>query len=231
MKRAAICLTISLVAMLAGVGAISAQALPALLLLPGETGSVLFASLANTFTVSLENELERIEGEGGLLKLHFPNSATNLGTFELAFSKVIEPISAIICKTNGDPEGEVLVPRGEFHLVYDSLTSLGVAALLLINEFSIECGTAKIPVKGTALVLLKPLGSELLTTQEATGRLRCVVGGPGKAEDKKWWNGSGALQTALLLAKFKSAFGFEESCLNIEGELKLKPSRMAEIMG
>ena len=91
---------------------------------------MLFASLANTFTVSLENELERIEGEGGLLKLHFPNSATNLGTFELTFSKVM-----------------------------------------------------------------------------------------------------GALQTALLLARFKSEFGFEESCLNIEGELKLKPSRMVEIMG
>ncbi|MHB8242546.1 MAG: hypothetical protein ACYDHN_11195 [Solirubrobacteraceae bacterium] len=232
MRSAVVCSMISMVAILAGVGAGSALALPVLLLLPGETGSVLFESLANTFTVRLENELEAIEGEGGSLKLHFPNSTNNLGTFELGFSKVIVPILGIPCHTTGDAEGEVLVPRGEVHLVFDSLgSSLGVAALLLINEFPITCSTTVLKTRGMALVLLKPLNTEVLTTQELSAKLRCVVGGPGKAEDKTWWNATGALQTAQLLSKFKEGFPFEESCFDIENELKLKPKRMVELMG
>jgi hypothetical protein len=207
----------------------SAIALPAVLLLGSEVGSLLLRSLTNTFVASLQTGISTYLGEGVLIVLHFPNAATNLGTYEYLILKMLETRSKETCHTPGDAEGEVLFPRREFHLVFDSLTVLGVAALLLVPEFEFVCGngTQKVKVKGSVLALLTPINTEVLVGGDFQFVIRCAKF--GAAEETKFWNASGVLQSTLFEANV--GVGFEQACLDIRGTVLLGTSRMAEIMG
>jgi hypothetical protein len=224
------CLAVLAVCVLGSAAAVSAIALPAVLLLGGEVGSLLLRSLTNTFIASLQTAISTYLGEGVLLVLHFPNAATNLGTYEYLILKMLETGSKETCHTPGDAEGEVLFPRREFHLVFDSLTVLGVAALILVPEFEFVCGngTQKVKVKGSLLALLTPINTEVLVGGDFRFVMRC--GKFGAAEETKFWNSSGVLQSTLFEANVGIG-GFEQACLDIRGTVLLGTSRMAEIMG
>jgi hypothetical protein len=216
-------------AMAVGPMAATATALPSVLLLPGESGSVLFESLANAFETRLETEQFLLTGEGLDVNLHFPNSATNLGTFKLNFLNMVDPQQENLpCDTAGDGAGKILL-TGAFHLVFDSLSVLGVAALLLFEEVNIACEAIAIKLKGNALALFKPLKTELLPTQEGEFILRCSATA-GVPEDRKWWNAAGVEQVPRMEMNF-AALGFEQACINVASPVKLKPQRMVEIMG
>jgi hypothetical protein len=224
-----VCLVLLSVSALGAAFVSPGMALPSVLLLPGQTGSLLISSLTNTFKVRLETALgTTIAGEGLLMRLHFPNATNNLGASEVLALKMA--LGAEDCATEGDAEGEVLLPSMTFHLVYDSLTVLGVAALFLLpGEVLILCGMSDVKIKGSLLMLLTPIKTEVLETRELAGILHCKFGASGVPEDKRWWNQAGAVQNAQLLANFGAAF--EEACVNLSFEVELKPSRMVEIMG
>jgi hypothetical protein len=230
MRRATMfCLALLALSGLGGAVAGSTMALPHVLLLPGEAGSLLLKSVANTFTFRFEGNRIGMSGKGLLLQLHFPNAATNLGTFKLAFSETLETSSNEKCNSLGDAAGEVLV-SGEFHLVFDSLTILGDAILLLWPTVEIECpaGNRFAKLAGNSLALVTPINSELLAGSEFLVTTHC--GSPlGRPVERMWWNVSGAWVWARLTAQVSGIE--EEECLDIAGTVLLQTSRMAELMG
>jgi hypothetical protein len=215
------------------VAASAVAALPVVLLLPTESGSLLLKSLTNSFATSLETETSHaIKGEGVLIQLHFPNVTSNLGQYEVLFTKVrFGNIAGQTCNSTGDLAEEVLWPKGTFHLVFDSLTVLGVAALLLIPEFSFLCKTGIVTtvlvgVIGQALMLVYPLKTEVLVGEEFRLTSRCNAGVP---VDTAWWDENGGKRTARLSANVGA--GFESACVQVSGTVLLSTNRMAELMG
>jgi hypothetical protein len=216
------------------VAASSAVALPSILLLTGETGgSLLLESVTNIQEFIFETELSnQVNGEGVLLRLHFPNVNEPKGIYELLVTKYkYGPEAADTCRSMGDAAEEVLFPKRTFHLVYDSLTVLGVAVLLLIPQFKYQCKlslttTFLLSVEGNLLMLLSPINKEVLTSENLGIVSRCNLGLP---KDKTWWNGAGANKTASLIGNV--SFGLEPACLNIEGTVQMTVSKMAEVMG
>jgi hypothetical protein len=214
--------------------AATANALPSILLLPGETGgSLLIQSVANMLTTTLESELSnKINGAGVLLRLLVPNVAEPKGTGEVLFTQVkfgTEPANT--CNSIGDVAGEVLLPRGTFQIVYDSLTVLGVAGLVLVPQVKVTCKTGAtttllVSVEGSVLVLISPINKELLTSEQGGGVSRCTA---GVAKDRFWWNGAGGKETATLSANVGA--GVEPACINVTGTVQATISKMAEIMG
>jgi hypothetical protein len=219
---------------LGGFAASTAVALPSILLLAGETGgSLLIKSVTNTLKTTLETELgNKINGEGVLLQLHFPNVGEPKGTYELLFLKVkIGVEAANTCNSIGDPAGEVLLPKSTFHFVFDSLTVLGVAPLILVPLFKFVCKTGAtttllIDVEGNELVLVSPVGREVLTSETIGGVSRCTAGAP---KDRSWWNDADGKESAVF--RLGIGLGIEEACVNIEGTVQMTVNRMSEVMG
>jgi hypothetical protein len=99
------------------------------------------------------------------------------------------------CTGEGDTSGNILF-LGETHLVYDSLTTLGVAVLFLIPRFHFTCSLFGVNelllVEGSLVCLIKPPGTlakHFEVVCEATG---------GTQKETKYWNGAGVEQTASL---------------------------------
>src|ERR1700691_3344078 len=224
------CLMLFALLVVGGGFAGSAVALPSILLLPEDAGkSLLLSSLTNTSVTRLETSAGLLTGAGVKVKLHFPNAATNLGLIEVTFTEV-EKAETGKCKTaTATVEGEVIVPKTSFHLVFDSLTLLGVAALILVPEFSATCGAeATVSFKGNVLSLISPISKEILVSEELGSSTRCSAT-RGIPVDTSYWNGAGEKGKALLLGKLGLAF--EEACQNIAATVQLKGNIMAEIMG
>jgi hypothetical protein len=228
------CLMLFAVSVVGAGMAASVSALPSILLLPTEPGgSLLIKSVTNTLKTTLETELSnKINGEGVLLQLHFPNVGEPKGTYELLFLKVKFGVEAAnTCNSIGDAVGEVLLPKSTFHLVFDSLTPLGVALLILVPQFKFICKTGATTTllastEGNALVLVSPINTEVLTTGTIGGVSRCAAGTP---KDKSWWNDAGGKEVASLKANV--GLGTEEACENVEGTVQSTVSKMAELMG
>jgi hypothetical protein len=222
------CLSLLAITVVGSAIAVPVFALPSVLLLPSDAGkSLLLSTLpAGTALTKLQTALGEVTGEGISMKLHFANTTSPLGTIEVTLTNTV--FNGEKCKTEGAGVGEIVVPKTTFHLVFDSLTVLGVAALILVPEFAATCGVEKIKFKGNLLSLLKPINTEILTTEELSGRPRCsaVAGVP---EDRVWWSESGAVEKAKFEAQLGA--GFEEACMHVALELKLKPNIMFEIMG
>jgi hypothetical protein len=216
------------------VAASAAVALPSILLLPGETGgSLLLKSISNNLRFLLETELSnKVSAEGVLLQLHFPNVNEPKGIYELLVTKYkFGTEVANTCQSIGDAAEEVLFPKRTFHLVYDSLTVLGVAALLLIPRFSYTCKTGAtttllVSLEGNTLMLVSPINKEVLTSENIGTVSRCNAGVP---KDKNWWNDADSKETASLTANV--GLGVEGACLDVEGTVRMTVSKMAEVMG
>jgi hypothetical protein len=228
------CLMVFAVLVVGAGMAVSASALPSILLLPGETGgSLLIKSITNTNEATLETELSnKINGKGVLLQLHFPNVNEPKGTYELLFTKVkFGTTAGQTCNSVGDLPEEVLLPKSTFHLVFDSLTVLGVALLILVPQFKFICKTGATTTllattEGNQLVLVSPINKEVLTSENIGGVSRCTAGVP---KDRFWWNDAGGKETASLTANV--GLGVESACENVAGTVSSTVSKMAELMG
>ena len=91
------------------------------------------------------------------------DSSASLGTFTINFKENCQdPKVGVKCESLGDAAGFILT-GGEYHLVWDSLTTLGVALLFLPKELHLQC---------TALVLI------LIKSQSANGGVICLIAAP-----------------------------------------------------
>ncbi|MHB8242876.1 MAG: hypothetical protein ACYDHN_12915 [Solirubrobacteraceae bacterium] len=214
------------VAALGSLLASSAIALPTILLLPeNASSSILLTVLSNTLATALETELSALTGKGVSGNIHFTNGNTTLGITNLRFLNVNE--KGTLCKTGALAEGEVLVPQSGVHLVFDTLTPLGIAGLVLVPEFEIVCGLTKIKITGSVLVLIHNINKEIATTEDFQLLTHCKS--PGVPLETRWWNDAGVAQTAHLAAKFGT--GFEGACQNVVGTVLATPNVMVGIMG
>ena len=149
----------------------------------------------------------------------------------LNFGETITPKEK--CHSEGDAQGEVLVPQGTILLVYDSLSPLGVSARLTVPEVKILCGTTKIKIKGSVLSLIAPINSIVkkgsTTTQSATHCTSTI----GEAEDTRYWNQSGVEEHVKL--EVNGGVSFEKACLLIgttsTSTISLIPDKEIEIDG
>jgi hypothetical protein len=212
-----------------------AFALPTLLFLPGEgvPFRLTYAKSANTVPTSLRTTAgEELSGEGIKLVVNFTSATVNLAPYELLFLNVtteIEPGEHTDCNTAGDNTGEVILPSGgEVHLVFDSLTPLGVAGMFLVPEFEVKCAAEKIKIKGSVLGLIAPINTEVaVMSNSLLGSFTCAGG--NRAAESKYWNAAGELtQAPTLLANFGA--GFVQSCVSLNLTL-LPKEKMIELMG
>jgi hypothetical protein len=202
--------------------------LPSILYLPGETGESELKGESKTAATELGSVSgSKLTGEGYLIQLFITADMQQLGNAEVLFTKVL--LAGKLCKTEGDSEGLVLINNAEWHLVLSPTGSLRI--LVLVPEFVITCGTVKIKVRGSALSSAEPFGKEVLTTEEFSGTQLCIFKegkNTGKAELTEYLNDEGATVKAKLESNF--GLGFEESCEQIAEKIKLKPTKMLEIM-
>jgi len=227
-------LTVFAVAIATASSASAAAPLPTLLLLPKEEPPVTLKSLTNTFPTQLGvANANALEGKGVLVQLYWTNLNINLGSAEILFTEVLQGSkTGKKCRTAGDPIGEVLLPPVEWHLVYTTTSPLKTVILILVPEFLIECepfGTGlKTKIRGSNISTISPENTEVLTTEEFTSNTICNLPTTVPAITQ-WLNNKEETQKAKLEAN--SGAGFEKACENVEGEVKLQPSKMIEVMG
>jgi hypothetical protein len=130
------------------------------------------------------------------------------GTAKITFEECES--SGFKCNSKGQKEG-VIVSEGTTLLVFDSLTTLGVAVLLTLKpETEFECTSfVKVKVKGNVLLLIKPL------EKETTEFELILKQKEGKPEDKTYWvhgeeEEKGIEEKAQLLTSINGG-AFEES--------------------
>jgi hypothetical protein len=202
------------------------------LLLGGEVFPVTLSSLPadnpnNKIKSELQSAAGTLKGEGFLLGGSIL-TATG-GLYEALFLDIEEPVARAKCSTVGDKEGEVLLPQANFTVVHDFSPAAGVGLLLEVKEFAVTCGALRIKVKGTALALLQPVGSEVLWTG-LKASLRCsrTTGVPG---EKAFWS---SLLSSELTAKLEANFGagFRQACEELAsgGTVVVDVSKMLELM-
>jgi hypothetical protein len=200
--------------------------LPTFLLLTGEALPAELKGESKTSKTKLATKLGSLEGEGYLFQLYWTNLNTGtLGPASLLFTEVEEKTTK--CHTTGDGTGLVLINNAEWHLVYILLDPLQVGFLFLIPQFTITCGAVSEKVKGSSLSTAAPLEKDVSTTEAFEGVSSCLSNlKPGVT---KYWNDEGEEVTAKLEGELNGLGKFEEACENVEGAVKLKPTKMLEI--
>jgi hypothetical protein len=183
--------------------------------------------------IGAEIELETVERSRMKCETHTGEYVipvkTTLGTFKLTLTgcELKKPIEHS-CTGTGDATGTILA-SGEVHLVWDSLTVLGLALLYLIPKGAavFECSAlVKVEVLGSVLCLLPTFGVKIKTTERVELVCDQFIGVP---EFTQYWNGSGVLQNvekSLLTSVDGGAF--EGS--GIDGKATLKAISEYEMM-
>jgi len=146
------------------------------------------------------------------------DTSASLGTFTIHFIECEEPELKVKCNSLGDAAGHILT-GGEYHLVWDSLTTLGVAILFLPKPLHLECTSLVLilvesrTAAGGVLCLIKEPGTSL-----ATHIFKCEVTGAVQ-KDRTYWNDKAEEQTEVLLACALNE-GKSEACSEeAEGEI------------
>jgi hypothetical protein len=98
------------------------------------------------------------------------------------------------CNTRGDREGEVLVPSNTFEGVYYTTSPLRGGVVFNVNEFSVECGSATITIKGRKLAVLE---TESGQGSETRGGIYCSSTS-GKPEKTEYTNPRGEVENTKL---------------------------------
>jgi hypothetical protein len=162
----------------------------------GEQGEILIKALfkSNLVFISLvgfEVKCEEIHYE-----FHFePNSA--LGLFHSHFLKCTAQGGQAICQGLGDERGQILL-LGTFHMVYDSLTTLGSGILLLTEHAHFTCGGLVLVLTlGELLCLLTPTNS--LTNIHT---IKCEQSGTGDPSEVVYWKDDGSGTEVKLKESF-----------------------------
>jgi hypothetical protein len=169
----------------------------------GESGATALRTLGGS-----EVECKKSTAEGELSRE--ATSKGYLGPFHIHFRECKGPLGST-CTGATDAEGTILV-LGEAHLVYDSLTTLGVGVLFLVAQFHFTCTlfgvNELILVKGSVICLIKPINTvakhfEIVCEESATHS--------GDPKEPHYWNASGVEQTASLESNVGEKETFESS--------------------
>jgi hypothetical protein len=231
----------ALASIIASSASAACPCLPTILLLSEGKLPILILSEKdpNTIKTELQSEAETLAGEGLLLDIMITNlNDTSDGSYLVLFLKVARVKGGKEkCNTAGDQSGEILIPTNLIHLVYDSLTPLGVGTLFLVAEFEVKCGTTaepqklKLKIKGETLGLIEPINTEAKEGEfSLKASLHCLAGIFSEPKESKYWNSSGTLTTAVLLAN--TGGGFEKACEEIvPTTIPIEPMTMIEIDG
>jgi hypothetical protein len=193
----------------------------------------------NTIKSSVQSTSAKFEAEGFLIQftlLELTSPVPNVfGIYTMLKLKVKESVAPKAeCHSEGDAQGEVLVPQGTVLLVYDSLSPLGVAARLAIPEVKILCGTTtKIKVKGSILGLITPINTIVKAGSNTTQFAVHCTSTVGEPAETRYWNQSGVEEHVKLEAN--AGVSFEKACLLIgttsTSTITLLPNKEIEIDG
>jgi hypothetical protein len=214
---------------------------PTLLFPAGNGPTVLIESEKepNTIASSIQSTSAKLTAEGFLIEITLlqlsspvPHVSGIYTMLILNFGEALAPKEK--CHSEGDTQGEVLVPQGTILLVYDSLSPLGVAARLAVPEVKILCGTAtKIKVKGSVLSLITPINTIVKAGSTTTKSETHCTSTVGEAAETRYWNQSGVEEHTKLEAN--AGVSFEKACLLIgttsTSTITLLPNKEIEIDG
>jgi hypothetical protein len=145
------------------------------------------AEPSNTTKTELQSSVTNLKGEGVLLETTaLQTSAGIVGTY-LALYLKFETSAGVKCNTAGDRAGEVLLPSNTLEGVYYTTSPLKGGVVFNVREFSVECGSSTITIKGSQLGTVETAGGQ---TSESKGGLYCSST-PGKPEKTKYTNPKG----------------------------------------
>jgi len=171
-------------------GAVSAMAfaLPTLLNSLGElAGSVKYTDYTNSKSTLTKLSGSIITCVSARSEGEFTKNSV-LGPFHITFSTCTGLSGLVTCTGTGDTSG-VILSLGTAHLVYDSLTTLGVAALLLVAPTTFSCaGVATVETKGELLCLVEPINTLVL---QGTFICKEKAAGDGDPGEIFYWNDAG----------------------------------------
>jgi hypothetical protein len=192
----------------------SALVLPDIHVLSGETYPLHLNFSDNKTTAFNSNDTagDRLLGSGILLLL-LTFELSSLGSFGLLFLKVITTHGAS-CNSEGDSSGEMLI-KGSFHIVPLN-TNKEDALLYLFKEFTIECGTELVKVRGSFLSRINFRG--VAETGDFTELCTSLSGDfKGKNTITKYLEDAGNSVPAILEVNLKTvwlraAWEFPELC-------------------
>lgn len=198
---------------------------PTALVLPGEPLPIALNGPSdnpnNGIQFELQNAALTIKGDGLLLGLTLTSASA--GTYQLLYLKVGK--GAEQCSTAGDAAGEELLGTNTFALVHRTATE-GVEVLFNVSEFTVECGAAKLKVKGNFLGLLGPVGGGEKTSFTMAVHCSGTVGEPAET---KYFNSAGMEEIALLLDNLGT--GFKKGCVEwVPATISLTANKMMELM-
>jgi hypothetical protein len=201
--------------------------------LPGETYPIDLEGEVKSAGIKLANPVKALPATLVSILL-LVNELTALGPASIDFTGV--KLETKFCHTPGDsePEGAVLIPDAEFHMVYTSLSpgkELETAGLILFSKFVIICGE----VKPTEFVISPPSMSRLSEvpgnsanggdSTEIETATHCSNETNGIAELSSYFTDSSIEVTKQLLAVTVSGVGPENGCEEIPGTLLLTIGR------
>ncbi len=215
------------VLVLGGALSATALALPTVLPLESQTGQGEQIGTSTFKTTNTTEESVSCKENTPKESLFTINSTGNLGSFHIDWHKCLGKISGAEheCNSLGDPTAGLILLGGEWHLVDDHLTELGVAILFLINSFHLECSSlALLLITGDVLCLLVKPVSGLATLFEF--RCEAVNGVP---TDKTWWNDGGTEQTAKLESALNGGKAREAGETGLLLLLMLKSGKNTEV--
>jgi hypothetical protein len=193
----------------------------------------------NTIKSGFQSTSSKLEGEGFVIELTLlqltspvPNVSGIYTMLILKYKETVAPKAE--CHSEGDAQGEILVPQDTVLLVYDSLSPLGVAGRLAVPEVKILCGTAtKIKVKGSVLSLISPINTIAKAGSTTTKSETHCTSTVGEAAETRYWNQSGVEEHTKLEAD--AGVSFEKVCLLIgttsTSTISLSPNKEIEIDG
>jgi hypothetical protein len=173
----------------------------------GESGKVSLRTLAgHEFTCA------KSTAEGELIE----NTTAKgfLGPFHITYKECTSPtgLGNATCTGASDTSGVILV-LGEAHLVYDSLTTLGVGLLFLISLFHFTCtlfGVNELMLlEGSFICLIKPINAVAKHFEIVCEE----IAGTGDPKEAVYWNGSGVEQKTSLLSN-KGETSFESTAMS-----------------
>jgi hypothetical protein len=227
-------LALSVLGSFAASAASAAPKSTSVLLLARESFPVSFSTLPtdnpnNRIPTELQNAAGTLQSAGFLAQGVITDETG--GLLEGLFLGVEIPVARIPCNTFGDSQGEVLVPREDFHFVHAENAEKGSATLIVVPEFTITCGTEQIKMKGTALSSGEggSVSGDILSLFTLGVHCSRTLGEP--ALTRFWSSLLSSELTALLLANFGS--GFRKACEQINGatgNIHFSVSKMLEVM-
>jgi len=195
--------------------------------LAGEGVPVTLKSESNEFATKLESKSGKLEGKGVSVELEDTKAGAISGKGKVVFLKVKN--GATECNTEGAASGEVVLSGLEWRLVFTNVTpTLGIL-YTLPKAATIVCGKVKVQLEGSVIASISPINMELSTSEAFSSKESCKE----SEQELSAYLTQEAEEEEGKSAELKVNFGLgkEKACENIEGEVKLQPSKMLEVVG